>query len=875
MRLDGVPMIGSLRGQVHYEGDTIDLDASAPGLGGPLHASGRVRLGATTTLDHVKVTASGVDLARLPDHLPGLTGKVSANLTLTGTPTVRGLDASGWICSPRITLAGDAYADVGVWLTRTTPATNACKQEPPTFASGVYQGCTDVARSGGRCLLARARRVTGGDLDLAASIDARQRLGGAASIHGLPLAAIAALAGTALPAGADLDTDALRLGGTVAAPEVTGTIAITRAWVERAHLGDGELTVRGTGGGKVEVDLHLLDGRVGVHGTIGTTAPYPVELTAELDQVELDTFVDVVALGLPPNTRAWTSGRVHVETALADPKAPVVATLDLSDLSVSTSMAGPDGEPVPLTLKAAAPIELAYDGKEAKIVGSATFATPLGPVTLQGRASGLTVDLAANGRLDLVRAQPLLGRYFEHTAGTATLSAHVSGFTAAPRVQATIDLGDVALKLPRQESTLRVPSGRIELKENQLSFTGVSVEVDDGFSPDKPTLSVIGGIGLKGLVPANWGLIIEGDLAGEMLVAVAPQVFSQASGTADVDLRLQGTGATPEVKGELTFDREHPLTVLPRSLRREIALTDGSVSFTTEEITFDEVGATIDDEGRVRGIDGAIELHDGALASASLSASADGLPFRFGRSLDLVLDVQDLRMAYSPTAGLDIGGTVTIVDGRFVQNFDIGEFVRPSASSGPAAPPVWEAWPPLGNARLKIGIDVRKFVTVSNLFTLDASGAVKITGTPRDPRVEGNIQIADGTIQIPGMKAIFSPTTGTASFSPLVPLSTDTIDLTINSEARYVESSGTSDLINLRLSGPLSRLTWDLSTDTLNKSQVLTLIFAGRTPAQLRANLGSQTVGADPTRIDPSTDTSQGYADELIRQLAGDMLTSG
>ncbi|HVV87203.1 MAG TPA: hypothetical protein VHE35_29385, partial [Kofleriaceae bacterium] len=47
------------------------------------------------------------------------------------------------------------------------------------------------------------------------------------------------------------------------------------------------------------------------------------------------------------------------------------------------------------------------------------------------------------------------------------------------------------------------------------------------------------------------------------------------------------------------------------------------------------------------------------------------------------------------------------------------------------------------------------------------------------------------------------------------------------------------------------------------------------TPAQLRANLGSQTVGADPTRIDPSTDTSQGYADELIRQLAGDMLTSG
>jgi hypothetical protein len=877
-RLDRVPFIRNLRGTIVYAGDVVELkDAYSAGLGGSLRAVGRVRLAPTPVIEQLRVTAKKVDLARLPDHIPGLTGKVSADVTLRGPPTLRGLDASGWACSPRVTFAGDSYVDLGVWLARTPATLDACgKVAPPAIPQATNVACTAVARAGGRCVIARARRESGGELAIAASIDSRQRLAGAARIDSLPLTAIAALAGVELPAGAVLDTDALALAGTLAAPEATGTLAITRAWLADAYLGDGRLDVQAMGGGTIAFATELLDGRLALHGTLGTVAPYRLELTADVDQLELDTLVDVAAYGLPAGTRAWVSGRVTVKTALADPRAPLVASLALSDLSISTALPGPDGEPVPLTVRAAAPLELAYDGKEARIVGTARLTTPFGPITVDGRAGAVTLDLTARGALDLSRAQPLLGGYFDRTTGGATLFARISGFTADPRVQATIDLDDVALHLPRQDAILRVPTGRMELSDRQLSLTGVAVEVDDGFSAVRPTLSVKGGVALDGLTPKRWAVFVDGELAGEMLVAAAPEVFAQASGTADVSLTLTGTGPVPTVSGEVSFDRDHPLTVLPRSLRREIALTEGGVSFSTTDITFDGVGATVDDEGKLRGISGSIALRDGALVAADLTASADAVPFRFGRSLDLVLDVQDLRMKLDESGGLAIGGAVTVIDGRFTQDFDLGEVLRPAPAAGPAAPPLWEAWPPLASARLAIRVDVRRFAALSNQFNLDASGNVDITGTPRDPRLGGTIQILRGTIGLYAVRAHFTRTTGTASFSPMLPLSAETIELQVTSEADYRDPSGQDHLITLKLAGPLARLTWDLSTaGGLNKGQTLTLILSGRTPEEFRRNLGSQTIGTDPTKIDPSTDTSQGYSDELVRQLAADYLTAG
>lgn len=878
-RLDGVPVVGALTGAITYEGDHVDVDASTSRLGGSLRARGRVRLEPTTSLEGVRVTARKIELGRLREPIPGLTGKVSADLLLRGPPSMRGLAVSGWACAPGLTVAGDAYADVGVWLDRTPAATPACAVTPPALATPVLSACGEVARAGGRCAVARARRVAGGELAAAVSIDRGERLGGTLSVRALPLSAITHLADTTLPVGAVLDASALALGGTLDAPELTGAIGIRRAWLAEAHLGDGSLVLRSEGPGRLGFTSELLDGRIALRGRVGTAPPYRLDATIELTELELDTLVGdaaLAALGLPAGTRAWTSGRIHVRTALADPAAPLEATVELTDLSVSTSLPGPDGLPVPLVVRAAAPITLEYDGTVARVVGAATLSTPFGPLTLEGRIGPRSLDLAAGGVLDLARAQPLLGELFDRTAGVATLAARISGSTAAPRVQATLDLAAVSLHLPKQDAVLRVPAGRIELSDRQLSFTGMSVEVDDGFSAERPTLSVAGGVALAGLRPARWSVIVSGELAGEMLVAAAPSVFAQASGTADLSLTLSGAGLVPKVSGELAFDRRQPLTVLPRALRREIALTEGSLSFSTEDITFDGVGGTIDEEGRLRGLTGVVELVDGGVAGADVELSADAVPFRLGRSLDLVLDVPELSVLLDDQAGLEVRGQVTVVDGRFTQNFDLGEFLRPTEPAQPAAPPVWESWPVLGNATLALGVDVRRFAAVSNLFSLDAAGALTVSGSPRDPRLGGTIQITRGNVRLPAARARFTRTTGAATFSELVPLSASTIELSLDSEADYRDPAGQDHLVTMTLRGPLSQLNWDLTTASgLNKAQTLTLILSGRTPDQFRRSLGNEVIGADPTRIDPSTASSQGYTDELVRQLAGDVLTRG
>lgn len=152
-------------------------------------------------------------------------------------------------------------------------------------------------------------------------------------------------------------------------------------------------------------------------------------------------------------------------------------------------------------------------------------------------------------------------------------------------------------------------------------------------------------------------------------------------------------------------------------------------------------------------------------------------------------------------------------------------------------------------------------------------GGLTLTGTPRDPRLEGTILVQRGTFKIPGLRARFTRTTGAIQFESLLPLGqTPTLDIT--SEADYRDPTGTDHLIILRLEKSLAQPHFDLYTASgLNKAQTLTLIISGRTPDEFRRNLGQAAIGTDPTRINPSTDTSQGYTDELFRQAAGDLLT--
>jgi hypothetical protein len=78
----------------------------------------------------------------------------------------------------------------------------------------------------------------------------------------------------------------------------------------------------------------------------------------------------------------------------------------------------------------------------------------------------------------------------------------------------------------------------------------------------------------------------------------------------------------------------------------------------------------------------------------------------------------------------------------------------------------------------------------------------------------------------------------------------------------------------MNITGTLDAPQWDLHTSTgYNKSQTLALLFLGRSPEQLSRTLGDQSLGANPTNIDPSTNPTTGFADQIVKDLAGDWVS--
>jgi hypothetical protein len=242
-----------------------------------------------------------------------------------------------------------------------------------------------------------------------------------------------------------------------------------------------------------------------------------------------------------------------------------------------------------------------------------------------------------------------------------------------------------------------------------------------------------------------------------------------------------------------------------------------------------------------------------------------------------VISASQLGLRWQDTDGdrrpdLEIDGSVEIVQGRYIRDFRFEEFLRPETGGGGASKPFWEEFPTLGNAALELDLKVRSMAVVNNIANVELAGALVLTGSPRDPRVEGVINVLRGTFKPQFTRALFTRTRGSVSFSRFARFPDDTPTLDIHSEADYRDSTGQDHLINLTLSGPLSRLNWDLNTSSgLNKGRTLQLIVAGRAPED--AQRRDSQLDADPTKIEASTNPTDSAADQVIKDVAGDFIS--
>ncbi|HEY6037917.1 MAG TPA: translocation/assembly module TamB domain-containing protein, partial [Kofleriaceae bacterium] len=187
------------------------------------------------------------------------------------------------------------------------------------------------------------------------------------------------------------------------------------------------------------------------------------------------------------------------------------------------------------------------------------------------------------------------------------------------------------------------------------------------------------------------------------------------------------------------------------------------------------------------------------------------------------------------------------------------------------ARPFWDEYPAIGNADLALTLDVRRFSVHNNLTPnpIELEGPrIYITGSPRDPRLSGSIRVQRGEFQIPGSRAKFTNTTGSIDFAENDKATNPHLDIT--STANYQDISGQQHIITLTIGGTLEQIVWDLKTSTgYDKSQTLALLFLGRNPEQLRRSLGDQAAGSNPQVIETSTNPSAGFADQIVKDLAG------
>ncbi len=842
----GVPVVDTVNARLSYRDKLLDLiEASSKKLGGTVSGRGRVALGATPRVLGFTASARDLDLSRIPVVGAWLQGIASGKAEASG-PTDR-LHASVDLGVHGLSVADDPYDDL----------TLSAKLEP--------DGTKDVEL--------HVSRKAGGKLDAVASVARDQSLGGVVTLRDVSLASLAILGGESKsPVGGIVNTE-LRLNGTASAPTADGTLSIDRFWFGNAFLGKGELNVERVADGKVHLEGRLFQGRATIEGDLDTSDPrYLADLRLRVRRLELDQFLPALAEKM--NARGWITGEIGIHTQLAGgPDQHPEVSLELTEAMLLIDNEDAKGRPAPVRLRNRTPITVFFDGTTARLMDDAVIEGPAGDFTLSGWGRKDELALQLGGDVAVKLLEPYLREYFDEMSGTLTARVDVTGTLTEPRVTGTVEVDKVSVRPAGQEAVVSIPTGKIEVTNDQIAVTGVAIHVDDSFSDEHGELTVRGGVKLKDFEPQIWALQLDGQLAGKMLLVAAPKVFSTASGLANLSLSLHGFGAVPNIDGSLRFDDKRPLSISPRGVGHELTLNRGTVTFTDQDVELDGVRGWIDDEGRITDMSGVVGLENWQPVDVDVSVSATTLPFRVPDQLDLTLNLHNLRLVGEEATGLDVLGTVEIVDGRYIRDFNLVTDVLTPERTEESSTPFYEEIPIVANARLDLRLEARAFFVQNNVANIELNGLIEVTGTVADPKLDGEVLVDEGSFKFPTMRATFTRTSGSVRFSKLQQFPEYTPELSLRSESDYRDTRGQEHLITLELTGTLDNLKWDLYTSSgLNKTQTVSLLLTGRTTEEIRQSLGDEPVGTDPTQLD-RTDREANPYDQLVKDVAGDFIS--
>ena len=290
--------------------------------------------------------------------------------------------------------------------------------------------------------------------------------------------------------------------------------------------------------------------------------------------------------------------------------------------------------------------------------------------------------------------------------------------------------------------------------------------------------------------------------------------LSESDKAIDVDVTLKGDLAKPDLYGKINLQND---AVIFRNTPGDYEEINGTVFFDGNRIRFENLKFLYDDG--LASLQGWIRTDYEKITAADLKFVGKEVPFHNAKGLNLLSDV---NLALSGQGNLFLKGTIFIVDGQFNREFGIDNFT--------VAPVVLEeegdgfGFLP-SNTRLDLRIrNIGDFFMKNNIAELELNADFDAVGTLANPLLSGQIDVLSGEINAFGID--FEDATGYVQFRKRPGINPD-IYLTATKESQEYE-------IYARIEGRLENMKMRLSsTPSLDRREILSILFYGQTPDQL------------------------------------------
>jgi translocation and assembly module TamB len=706
-----------------YDAGTLSLrDLSADVGAGRLVGDAVIDLAAPQMSYAFAATADNMDAGALPRAGLAVTDGVAG----TGSAAVAGVGAGS-----RVQLLGSVSLDRGIARGQAFDQLSALFWDD----NGALRLDDFRLREGRASVYASGEIVPGGGLDLMAEA------------HDVPLAAVAARAGLAPSTMAGTGRFDGHVGGTLAAPAISGDGA---AWDGRFGAlpytyAAGALTVTPTALSSPRMDLYDGGAHYAASGAVALRPLAARQVTIQADGVPARPFLhDTIGLDSVTGT---LSGRVRVDGPLDRPSVGGhIALADGSVLGQRVDAADADLSPGPGGVVQVDRLDARTNGSNVHAAGTVD---PRGPIDLQLQSDRIRLyDISLLARFGLV------------PYGGVTIDGRVTGSLTDPEFRGSLVSPDLWLRGQAFSA-----SGIVDYRAGQVRLAPLDLVQRDA------SYSLTGSVSWAGEPAADLNLHVTHGRLGTLIDAAGLQLPARVDGIIDGDVAL--TGPLSDPSAELTLGlTDGSIGGVPAGTgTADMVLSHGAIDIRQFELHPGRGAVAASGQVRFQG------TSDVEVSGQSIDPAIFVPLFHLKQPLVGSVDftMQWTGPANDPTAGLSLeaadagvpgatvdriavlayykGGTITIQDGMVAKGAHqlIVEGTLPVARDRFALDP---------SGPVRLGLHLQdadlSFLSLLTPSIQDASGTVAgevaVGGTVAAPTMTGSVSTAGGRLRYAPMR---------------------------------------------------------------------------------------------------------------------------